>query len=276
MDRVGEAYRPETGQTRPAAGFLAGAASLLGLRRLFSASSNVHPTHAKLGDGPLLSSAAPRAEEPVAGSARVAVMASAEPPAAHGDIERMAARVTGARRLDRASRVLMTYSPSAEAPLAGLDSAALASDLARSLSYEGRTILVVFGTGGGLRPGLSELIEGSASFSEAIHREAGARLHILPSGYGCAAPGAGLDVVLDALSETYDFLVLSVDAESGDELRRLSISLAPRADHVLIACPGQTGSPDMVALRDALKDEGAGEVVVTRLGALRMDTREAA
>ena len=36
MSRVGEAYRPEVGQTRPAAGFLLGAASLLGLRRFFA------------------------------------------------------------------------------------------------------------------------------------------------------------------------------------------------------------------------------------------------
>src|SRR3954451_25096274 len=37
MSRVGEAYRPEVGHRRPAAGFLHGAASLLGLGRFFAA-----------------------------------------------------------------------------------------------------------------------------------------------------------------------------------------------------------------------------------------------
>jgi hypothetical protein len=164
----------------------------------------------------------------------------------------------------------------AEAPLAGLDCAAFASRLARTLSSEGRTILVIFGAGGGVRPGMSELIDGSASFSEAIHREAGSRLHILPSGHGRAAPGSGLNVVLDALSDTYDYVVLSASDEDADGLRRLAIALAPRIDHVLIGCSGQTGSPDMVAFRDALKDEGAGEVMSVRMGVTPVESREAA
>ena len=187
-----------------------------------------------------------------------------------------AAHIAGSGLNGRARRVLITHASSEEQPLAGLDCAAFGSRLARSLAHEGRTILVVFGVGGGGLPGLSELIDGSASFSEAIHREAGSRLHILPSGHGCATPDAGLDVVLDALADTYDYLVLSATDEDAETLRRLSITVAPRADYVLIGCAGQMGSPDMVSFRDALKDEGAGEAICVRIGHDMVLSREAA
>ncbi|MDB5642307.1 MAG: lipopolysaccharide biosynthesis protein [Hyphomicrobiales bacterium] len=271
MSRVEGIDRRDVGHGRPAAGFLSGAAALLGLSRLFSAleTGGYHP--APLPDSH------PQAATPGIADAASAPRGNGMPDIAQGDeIERLAAHIAAAGRTDRARRVLITHPSSVEAPLAGLDCAAFASQFARSLAHEGRTILVIFGAGGGSRPGLSELIDGSASFSEAIHRESGSRLHILPSGHARAVTGGGLNVVLDALADTYDFVVLSVTDESSDALRRLALTLGPRADHVLIGCPGQTGSPDMIALRDALKDEGAGEVIAARIGLTRAESREAA
>ena len=283
MSRVGEAYRSEVGRKRSTTGFFAGAASLLGFGHLFRASE----TPASFLSDAMAAPHAPRAvpafhaPEPQAASAPTVRVIHSTPmdhvaPPQGDETERLAAHIAGAGVNGRARRVLITHASSTETPLAGLDCAAFASQIARALACEGRTILVVFGTGGGMRPGLSELIDGSASFSEAIHREAGSRLHILPPGHGRAAPGPGLYVALDALSDTYDYVVLSAADDDADAVRRLAIALASRADHVLVGCPGQTGSPDMVALRDALKDEGAGEVIATRIGAFPVESREAA
>jgi hypothetical protein len=275
MSRVGEAYRPEQGHKRPASGFLVGAASLLGLGRLFAGAESQESFLPSSEPAPLAPQPTPifRSSESLTGSQNETGLTEA---AEFDEVDRLAVRIAGSGPNGRARRVLITYAGSDEQPLAGLDCAAFGSQLARSLAHEGRAILVVFGAGGGGCPGLSELIDGSASFSEAIHREAGSRLHILPSGHGRAAPGVGLDVVLDALADTYDYLVLSATDEDAETLRRLSIMVAPRADYVLIGCAGQMGSPDMVALRDALKDEGAGEVICVRIGQDIVQSREAA
>lgn len=269
MSHVGEAYRPEPGHKRPVGNFFAGAASLLGLGRLLTGGeplSTLLPAR----------SAVTRRMTPIFQTAAAAPVPASSSESDVSEIESLAAHIAGAGFGQRARRVLITHSGLEQEPLASLDCASFGSQLARSLADAGRTILVVFGGGGGARPGLSELVDGSASFSEAIHRETGSRLHILPSGRGRTAPGVDLNVVLEALADTYDFVVLSAADENPDVLRRLSISVAAHADHVLIACHGQTGSPDMVALRGALKDEGAGEVMAVRVGQERILSREAA
>jgi hypothetical protein len=279
MSQVGEFERRDVGQDGPATGFLAGAASLLGLGRLFRPVARV--SDFLPAEGPVQRSLRPTPifrpiDPPVAAGVASAAQIPETQGSATDEIERLASHIAGKGPVDRARRVLITHGALAETPLAGLDCAAFSSQLARALSTEGRTILVIFGAGGGVRPGMSELIDGSASFSEAIHREAGSRLHILPSGRGRAAPCGGLNVVLDALSDTYDYVVLSASDEDAEGLRRLTIALASRVDHVLIGCAGQAGSPDMVAYRDALKDEGAGEVIAVRMGATPVASREAA
>jgi hypothetical protein len=267
--------RRDVGHWRPAAGFLSGAASLLGrllpagdVGRTYRQGGLPESSRAQPGSSFCRADSVPHAA-PQADFASDSGLQAAE-------IDRLAAHVARAGSGGRVRRILITHSSSRETPLAGLDCAAFASQFARALAQEGRTILVIFGAGGGSRPGLSELVDGSASFSEAIHREAGARLHILPSGRNRATTGGALNVVLDALSDTYDFVVLSVTDESSDALRRMVLALGPRTDHVLIGCPGQTGSPDMIALRDALKDEGAGEVIAARISLTRVESREAA
>jgi hypothetical protein len=197
---------------------------------------------------------------------------SPEPDETH----RLLAHVLGTPAGPIARRVLITHLPAPEAPLGMLECTAFASQFARALACDGRTILVMLGALGAQRPGLFELVEGSSSFSEAIHREAGSRLHVLPAGRGRASAGAARDMVIDALSETYDFVVLVTVEEDGEAARRQVLGLASRADHVLIACTGQVGSPDMLSLRDSLRDEGAGDVVAARIGLHGLEARVAA
>ena len=50
-------------------------------------------------------------------------------------------------------------------------------------------------------------------FTEAIHRDRGSRLHVLPVGRHKAS-SKGLDAVIEALAETYDYVVLDAPAVS--------------------------------------------------------------
>ena len=98
---------------------------------------------------------------------------------------------------------------------------ALALSAARRLSDAGRTVLVDLGLS---QPwlgdvfdhvgepdhapnGLADLVEGHASFDEALHRDLSSRLDILPVGTGEVEPDE-LDPVLTALTESYAFVVI--------------------------------------------------------------------
>jgi hypothetical protein len=64
------------------------------------------------------------------------------------------------------------------------------------------------------QPGLAQLLAGEASFAEAIHRDAASRLHIVQSGGPIAAEEGDLRLIIDALHETYDFVVIAAGAEA--------------------------------------------------------------
>ncbi len=63
--------------------------------------------------------------------------------------------------------------------------------------------------------GLSELLAGEATFAEIIHRDAATRLHVVPVGREDLPDGSGGDygLVLEALAETYDFVLLHVGSD---------------------------------------------------------------
>jgi hypothetical protein len=98
---------------------------------------------------------------------------------------------------------------------------ALALTAARRLSQAGRTALVdlgvtqpwlgdVFDHAGEpdhARYGLADLLEGRASFQQALHRDLSARLDILPVGTGEVEPDE-LEPVLAALTQSYAFVVI--------------------------------------------------------------------
>jgi polysaccharide biosynthesis transport protein len=101
-------------------------------------------------------------------------------------------------------------------------SAPVALDLSRQLSRHGRAILLDLNpggegfdeaTGGQGALGFSDLMAGTASFGEVIHRDRTTRLHIVPAGQSVASLDDAADVIasaLDALSLTYDHVVADV------------------------------------------------------------------
>ena len=194
-----------------------------------------------------------------------------------GQIDAFVEMISSAGRAAYAQRILVTHIE------AEVDCAMTALQVARALSPCGRTILVGLGakdradSASEGRPaiGLSELIDGAASFSAAIHRDKGTRLHILPAGRGSLSDDVDLDPVLDALSQTYDFVVLSATVD-GEEGRDRALDLAPEADYVLLACSGQFGDPEIAELRDELVEAGAGDVLALRAVLLPEGARAAA
>lgn len=109
-------------------------------------------------------------------------------------------------------------------------SAPVAVALARRLSEgESRVALVALdGDSGDLAalvsdpwaPGMSEMLFGVAGFGETIHRDTKSRAHVIPPGRH-ARGGAGvvkaerLGLILKALSQTYDFVVVAAPAFAG-------------------------------------------------------------
>lgn len=143
--------------------------------------------------------------------------------------------------------------------------------LARRLSGEGRTILVdlnrgtpaveprhlaldSYGPGDGEPMGLGELLAGHASFAEIIHRDSQSRLHVVPVGRD-AIDGPALDtigLVLDALGETYDYVVLHAPAPTDP----VTLRLAPEADAVVIVHAGDRAAAEIAAAREVLSRAG--------------------
>lgn len=164
--------------------------------------------------------------------------------------------------LGRAARVLIV--PSAHQPEPSV--AALA--FARRLSMEGRTILV---DAHSARPvvdhrsmaasgladeesetvGLSELLAGTASFAEIIHRDPQSRLHVVPVG-GQALdgdPSGTLTMVLNALGETYDFLALYAPAPP----HPMTLRLAAEIDIIVLSDEGESQADDLDLVHSALE-----------------------
>jgi hypothetical protein len=112
--------------------------------------------------------------------------------------------------------------------------------LGRGLSHQGRSILVDFD--GKLSTvsesskqaevfGLGDLLSGAASFDEAIQPDPFSRLHIIPVGKAELAD-QDFSLVIDALSETYDFVILFAPAPSRS---KLGSAFAKDADFLVLA-----------------------------------------
>jgi uncharacterized protein involved in exopolysaccharide biosynthesis len=152
------------------------------------------------------------------------------------------------------------------------DSAATAQliGFARELAREGRPIIVdldahstrlaaLFGARPQASLGLTDLANSQASFAEVIHRDHASRLHFVSFGMAPIYEPAELDIVLDALSQTYEFLIIVAPAM---ETNGLAMELAAHADLVALAASVE---PDVAALEAASQDlyaAGAAEVIV--------------
>ena len=161
---------------------------------------------------------------------------------------------------------------------AGISPESGASDrliaLGRRLAEKGRSLIVDLGTtpmrladlsdpqDGRVKimalAGLSELLAGAASFAEVIHRDCASRLHFIPTGLG-DADFRDFDLILDALSETYDFIVLLTPAFPHSEIAKV---MAPYADFVVLTTPGDPDRALLQSLEAELIEAGAREVLV--------------
>ena len=109
--------------------------------------------------------------------------------------------------------------------------------------------------------GFAELLEGLSTFGEVIDRDPGSRLHVIARGWSDPQVGGAFDDAIDALSQTYDFVII-VAPDSDDAA--VARQLAPAADLAIIAAPAAAPGGQAVALRNALLESGAGDVAIWR------------
>lgn len=106
--------------------------------------------------------------------------------------------------------------------------------------------------------GLSELLASEASFAEVIHRDHASRLHFIPTGRQ-EADFRDFDLILDALSETYDFIVLLTPAYPQSEIAKI---MAPYADFVVLTAANEPDDKMLAVLEAEMMEAGAREVLV--------------
>ncbi|WGD31255.1 lipopolysaccharide biosynthesis protein [Ancylobacter sp. WKF20] len=168
-----------------------------------------------------------------------------------------------------AARLVVVTGPS---PDDGIARCALA--LARALaSPERRTVIVCLDvmapalaelTTDPRAPGLTDLLFGVASFSDAIHREAASRCHVIPPGRGaCEASGlVGADrltLILSALMQTYDHVVVAAPPFAEAEGTARVAALKPTL--ILVTQPGGAAT-DAVQAFDYLAEQGFGDIAM--------------
>ena len=198
------------------------------------------------------------------------------------NVAEIAARIVGSHVPGRGLHVVGTG--------AGHD--AEASDrviaLGRMLSDKGRSLIVDLGTvpvklaalcdreNGRPKvdtlPGLSELLASTASFAEVIHRDCASRLHFIPTG-GIEADFRDFDLILDALSETYDFILLLTPAFPQSEIAKV---MAPYADFVVLTTVPAPDRDMLRKLEAEMIEAGAKEVLVAETTAPAMPAQQVA
>jgi hypothetical protein len=147
--------------------------------------------------------------------------------------------------------------------------------LARALAQRGRSIIVDLNAApDDLAPlvspsrdqpvtgltGLSELLAGEVSLAEVIHRDHATRLHFIPAGMR-EADFRDFDLILEALSETYDFVLLLAPSFPASEIVKI---MAPHTDFIVLTAAKDLGERQLILLRNELIEAGAREVLVSR------------
>jgi tyrosine-protein kinase Etk/Wzc len=156
-------------------------------------------------------------------------------------------------------------------------------DFSRELTRQGHPIVVELDPHSvrlaalvGDRPhnglGLTDLVDGKASFGEVIHRDHASRLHFVSFGMARSFEPEEFDLVLDALSQTYDFLVIAAPSLASSDLAK---ALAAHADFVTIAASGEFAEAHLEDMCEQLHAAGAAEIVVLD-GLLEEEIREVA
>jgi polysaccharide biosynthesis transport protein len=156
-----------------------------------------------------------------------------------------------------------------------------AVELARLLAASGRVVLVDLALGApGLvawaidseAPGITQLVCGAASIGQAITRDRGSNVHIVPAGQidGEQAEAVlrsdRLRMALDALAYAYDYLVLDVGDAAETTLKRV----VNRASiGVLVTTPGSKSEAGLAHLR--LTRAGLADVMIVQGGEPQSD-----
>jgi hypothetical protein len=154
-------------------------------------------------------------------------------------------------------------------------------DFARDLAHEGHSIVIGLDEsslfdfasltagaphGGAIaasrEPGLCDLLDGTASFAEVIRREPASRLHFLRVGRDDELNLHEFAHVLDALAETYDFILMI--APPLDQ-SRIAETLAANADIVVLATPAGPRGGAIFEAEAQLIEAGAREVLLIGL-----------
>ncbi len=154
----------------------------------------------------------------------------------------------------------------------------LAPAVARELARQGRTIAICLNslslshfrvTGSGpqfaalpfAEPLLHGLLEGRASFTEVICRDPCSRLHLLPIRQGCGLDLHELQKIIDALAETYDYVVTMAPQIEGNDTARI---LARECDLALLESPA-CANGSYLAVESQLIESCTGEVLLLGL-----------
>ena len=106
--------------------------------------------------------------------------------------------------------------------------------------------------------GLAELLAGDASFADVIHRDHATRLHFIPTGRQ-EADFRDFDLILEALSETYDFIILLAPTFPNSEIAKI---MAPYADFVVLTAIAEPDQAMLAEIESELFEAGAREVLV--------------
>ena len=91
-----------------------------------------------------------------------------------------------------------------------------------------------------------------------IHRDHASRLHFIPTGRQ-ETDFRDFDLILDALTATYDFIVLLAPAYPQSEIAKI---MAPYADFVVLAPLPDYDEATLAGIERELADAGARNVLV--------------
>ncbi|CAA2106280.1 hypothetical protein MBUL_03602 [Methylobacterium bullatum] len=145
----------------------------------------------------------------------------------------------------------------------------LAGILAEALAASGRVLLV--DVNGPASPsddaGLTDLVAGEAAFLDVIRSVPSVRrLHAIPRGFvECdilTDEPEALAIALDALAQSYDWVVYRLGESQSEGARDLLTAMAGRMNAIVIASDKSPEDPELVALHDLADRERSGSVLV--------------
>ncbi len=213
---------------------------------------------------PVFASPAPIASEPPADAERGRASVPAKSSASYADVDALIARLaSGPAGRSKGGCVLVVETVRSGMP-------GLASDLARVLGPLGQTLLVdVNGAATDVsEPGLTDLVAGAADFLDVIQPVRGSRLHAVKRG------STSLDVLveepqslaigLNALSQSYDWVLCRLDVSAGRGATDLVTAVGPCMEAIVIASDAAIDDPALVALYRLAKEAGTRQVLVAR------------